>query len=79
MSFCRANTNTTRMTAQPTMPARSYTRVLMGLPRTFSSSANRMCPPSSGKIGSRLKMASTRLMSPMKRMISMNPSLAIWL
>ncbi len=42
----------------PTTPARSITASGTGLPRTFSTIAQKMCPPSSGRNGNRLMMAS---------------------
>ena len=40
--------------AKPTIPARSIVRKETGLPLTFSTSAQKMWPPSSGRNGKRL-------------------------
>jgi hypothetical protein len=43
---------------KPTTPARSITRRGTGLPRTFSTIAQKMWPPSSGRNGNRFTIAS---------------------
>ena len=54
MSFVKPITNSTITSAKPTKPARSITLNGIALPRTFSASAQKMCPPSSGRNGNRL-------------------------
>ena len=49
--------------AKPMTPARSITSNGTGRPRTFSASAQKMCPPSSGRNGNRLMIASESEMS----------------
>ena len=44
--------------AKPTNPARSMTLNGIARPRTFSASAQKMCPPSSGRNGNRFTIAS---------------------
>ena len=56
--------NSTSISAMPTTETRSNTSREIGRPpRTFSARANTMCPPSSGRNGSRLKIASASEMS----------------
>ena len=47
-------TKSTITSAKPTKPARSITLNGIARPRTFSASAQKMCPPSSGRNGNRL-------------------------
>ena len=54
MSLLRPITNSISTSAKPTNPARSMTANGIALPRTFSASAQKMCPPSSGRNGNRL-------------------------
>ena len=50
----RPTRNSMITSAKPTNPARSMTLNGIALPRTFSASAQKMCPPSSGRNGNRL-------------------------
>ena len=61
MSLVRPITISTITSAKPITVARSITRSETGLPRSFSTSAQKMWPPSSGRIGSRLIRPSERL------------------
>ena len=63
MSFVSPITNSTSTSTKPTTEARSMTRNGTGLPRTFSTRLQKMCPPSSGRNGNRLITASERLIS----------------
>ena len=54
MSFVKPMKNSPITSAKPTKPARSMTLKGIGRPRTFSASAQKMCPPSSGRNGNRL-------------------------
>jgi hypothetical protein len=58
MSLERPIANSTRISAKPTMPARSIVWKEMRRPRTFSASAQKTWPPSRGKNGNRLTIAS---------------------
>ena len=49
--------------AKPISPERSMTTSETGLPRTFSTIAQKMWPPSSGRNGSRLMTPSERLIT----------------
>ena len=51
----------------PTTLARSMTRKETGRPRSFSTRLQKMCPPSSGRIGRRLIRPRERLTKPSKR------------
>src|SRR4029077_17339970 len=57
MSLVKPTMKRTRTSAKPTTLARSMTAKGTGRPRTFSASAQKMCPPSSGRKGKRLMMA----------------------
>ena len=46
--------NSAITSTKPTNPARSITLNGIARPRTFSASAQKMCPPSSGRNGNRL-------------------------
>ena len=46
--------NSAITSTKPTNPARSITLKGIARPRTFSASAQKMCPPSSGRNGNRL-------------------------
>ena len=58
MSFVSPITNRTATSMKPTTLARSMTENGIGRPRIFSASAQKMCPPSSGRNGNRLTTAS---------------------
>ena len=58
MSFVRPTTNRIATSRKPTTLARSMTANGIGRPRTFSASAQKMWPPSSGRNGNRLTTAS---------------------
>ena len=53
----RPITNSMITSTKPTTPARSMTANGIGRPRTFSASAQKMWPPSSGRNGNRLMIA----------------------
>ena len=57
MSFVSPITNSPITSAKPTNPARSITLNGIARPRTFSASAQKMWPPSSGRNGNRLMIA----------------------
>src|SRR6187397_1319989 len=57
-SFVNPITNSPITSANPIMPARSITANGIALPRTFSASAQKMWPPSSGRNGNRFTMPS---------------------
>ena len=58
MSFDRPITNSMITSAKPTTLARSMIAKGIAFPRTFSASAQKMWPPSSGRNGNRLMIAS---------------------
>jgi NTE family protein len=58
MSFVSPITNRIATSMKPTTLARSMTENGIGRPRIFSASAQKMCPPSSGRNGNRLTTAS---------------------
>jgi NTE family protein len=58
MSFVSPITKRIATSMKPTTLARSITANGIGRPRTFSASAQKMCPPSSGRNGNRLITAS---------------------
>jgi hypothetical protein len=58
MSLVKPITNSTITSMKPTTPARSMTLKGTGRRRTFSTTAQKMCPPSSGRKGNRLMTAS---------------------
>jgi hypothetical protein len=62
MSFDRPMKNSTITSRNPTTLALSMTENGIGCPRTFSVSAQKMWPPSRGRNGNRLTMASEREM-----------------
>ena len=61
MSLVRPMNISISTRAKPTTVARSITRSETGRPRSFSTRAQKMWPPSSGRIGSRLIRPSERL------------------
>ena len=63
MSLFRPTVNNISISTMPTIETRSNTTRGIGRRYTFSSRANRMCPPSSGRNGSRLKIASASEMN----------------
>ena len=68
MSLFRPTVNSISISTMPTTETRSNTdRAGIRPADTFSSSANRMCPPSSGRNGSRLKIASASEISASRR------------
>jgi hypothetical protein len=58
MSLVRPTTKSMMTSTNPTYEACSINRNGIGRPRTFSASAQKMCPPSSGRNGKRLTIAS---------------------
>ena len=58
MSFVRPTTKSPITSAKPMNPARSITLNGIARPRTFSASAQKMWPPSSGRNGNRLMIPS---------------------
>ena len=58
MSFVRPIANRNITSTKPTTLARSMTENGIARPRTFSASAQKMWPPSSGRNGNRLTIAS---------------------
>ncbi len=63
MSLLNPITNSNRMSAKPTTPARSITSKEIRRPRIFSATAQNTWPPSRGRNGNRLMIASDSEMS----------------
>ena len=64
--------------AKPTKPARSMTANGIARPRTFSASAQKMWPPSSGRNGNRLMTPSDSEITASRNSASLRPDLDAW-
>ena len=78
MSFVKPMKNSPITSAKPTNPARSMTLNGIARPRTFSASAQKMCPPSSGRNGNRLMTPSDSEITASRYNASVGPTSMVW-
>ena len=70
--------NSAITSTKPTKPARSMTLNGIARPRTFSATAQKMCPPSSGRNGNRLMTPSDSEMIASRKTARSTLSSIVW-